>query len=417
LPSRQSSKAARLKKISVGQLRLGMHIHELCGTWMSHTFWRTRFVVTDPDDVRRVQESGIRELWIDIDKGIDVEDDTLAQTDVAVTETLVQAVEHSSQQPKATSMADELQSAAKTLGKAKHAVESMFQEVRMGRAIDAAAAGELVEEISASVMRNPGALISLARLKTADDYTYLHSVAVCALMVALARQLNLDDNEIRGAGMSGLLHDLGKAVMPVAVLNKPGKLTDEEFAIMKKHPEEGHRLLVEGGCAMAVVLDVCLHHHEKVDGSGYPQGLKNDQISLFAKMGAVCDIYDAITSNRPYKAGWDPAESIRQMTEWSKGHFDKRVFHAFVKSIGIYPIGSFVRMRSGRLGVVIDQTAKSLLTPKVKVFFSTSSNLRIPPQILDLSSPDTPDKIVAVEEPAKWNFNELNALWGNVELR
>ena len=133
-------------------------------------------------------------------------------------------------------------------------------------------------------------------------------------------------------------------------------------------------------------------------------------------MGAVCDVYDAITSNRPYKAGWDSAESIRKMTEWRQGHFDERVFQAFVKSIGIYPVGSLVRLHSGRLGVVVDQTEKSLLTPKVKVFFSTKSNLRIPPAVLDLSSPAARDKIVSIEESAKWNFGDLNDLWGSVDL-
>ena len=219
-------------------------------------------------------------------------------------------------------MAEEVKRAAKICANGKAAVVSMFQEVRMGNAISAEAAGELVDEISSSVLRNPGALISLARLKTADDYTYMHSVAVCALMVALARQLGLDEKDTREAGMAGLLHDLGKALMPMDVLNKPGKLTDAEFTIIKSHPVEGHRLLVEGKSASAIVLDVCLHHHEKVDGSGYPDRLPGDKISLHAKMGAVCDVYDAITSNRPYKAGWDPAESIRKMTEWSKGHFD-----------------------------------------------------------------------------------------------
>jgi len=284
----------------------------------------------------------------------------------------------------------------------------------MGKAIDHEAAGELVEEISSSVMRNPGALISLARLKTADDYTYMHSVAVCALMVALSRQLGLDTKQTREAGMAGLLHDLGKAVMPMEVLNKPGKLTDEEFAIIKTHPEEGYKLLLGNTHADEIALDVVLHHHEKTDGSGYPKGFKDSEISLFAKMGAVCDVYDAITSNRPYKAGWDPAESIRKMTEWSKGHFDGPVFQAFVKSIGIYPIGSLVKLKSGRLGIVIEQAEKSLLTPRVKVFFSTKSNARILPEIIDLSHSGCPEKISTREDPAKWNFPDFNELWSGL---
>jgi HD-GYP domain-containing protein (c-di-GMP phosphodiesterase class II) len=230
-------------------------------------------------------------------------------------------------------------------------------------------------------------------------------------MVSLARQVGLDEQAVREAGMAGLLHDLGKAVMPMDVLNKPGKLTDDEFRLIKSHPVEGHRLLAEGKTASAIVLDVCLHHHEKVDGSGYPDRLPGDQISLFAKMGAVCDVYDAITSNRPYKAGWDPAESIRKMTEWSKGHFDERVFQAFIKSIGIYPVGSLVKLGSGRLAVVIEQSDRSLLTPRVKVFFSTKSQTYLVPEVLDLSRPGVTDKIVGREDAANWGIKNMDDLW------
>jgi putative nucleotidyltransferase with HDIG domain len=400
-----------LKKISVKDLALGMHIHELCGSWMEHPFWRTRFVVTDPEDLRRVRESGITELWIDVAKGLDVPGgETLEQSEARIEQVLSATVER--QEPsRQVPMAEELARAAKICAKSKEAVVSMFQEVRMGKAVGAGAAGQLVDDISSSVMRNPGALISLARLKSADDYTYMHSVAVCALMVALARQLGFDDEVTREAGMAGLLHDLGKALTPAAVLNKPGKLTDQEFAVMKRHPVEGHRLLAEGGAVGGIPLDVCLHHHEKIDGSGYPERLSGDGISLHAKMGAVCDVYDAITSNRPYKPGWDPAESIRRMTEWCDGHFEQRVFQAFVKSVGIYPVGSLVRLASGRLAVVTEQSEKSLLAPRVKAFFSTKAQTHIRPEILDLSRPGATDRIVGHEDAAKWGIRNLELLW------
>jgi HD-GYP domain-containing protein (c-di-GMP phosphodiesterase class II) len=207
-----------------------------------------------------------------------------------------------------------------------------------------------------------------------------------------------------------MLHDLGKAVMPLEVLNKPGRLTDEEFAIMKSHPTRGHEMLVEGGGAGAVVLDVCLHHHEKIDGSGYPKGLKGEQISLFAKMGAACDVYDAVTSARAYKDPWDPAEALRSMAQW-KGHFDPTVFQSFVKTVGIYPVGSLVRLQSGKLAVVTVQNPESLLAPKVKTFFSTKSDMRIEPRELDLAAPGCHDKIVACETPEKWGFKDLDQLW------
>ncbi|MBC2729179.1 HD-GYP domain-containing protein [Thiobacillus sp.] len=400
-----------LKKIKARDLQLGMHLHGLCGSWMEHPFWRSKFTLTDTEDIRRICDSGITEVWIDVAKGLDIPT-AKEEPGPSVTAALM----HTEIAPgidalKPASMSEELQRAAMICAKAKKAVVSMFREVRMGKAISAEDAGELVEEISSSVIRNPGALISLARLKTADDYTYMHSVAVCALMVSLARQLDLDETSVREAGMAGLMHDLGKALMPMEVLNKPGRLTDDEFRIIKSHPVEGHRLLIEGNTASDIVLDVCLHHHEKVDGSGYPDRLSSDEISLFAKMGAVCDVYDAITSNRPYKAGWDPAESIRKMTEWSKGHFDEHVFQAFIKSIGIYPVGSLVKLASGRLAVVVEQSEKSLLAPRVKVFFSTKSQTYIVPELIDLSRPSITEKIVSREDAAKWGITNLDELW------
>ena len=293
----------------------------------------------------------------------------------------------------------------------------MFSEARMGKAVNSETARSLVEEISDSVTRNPSALISLARLKTADDYTYMHSVAVCALMVALAKQINLNEEHTRSAGMAGLLHDLGKAAIPLAVLNKPGKLTDEEFTVIQSHPVHGYLMLKEGGSVEDAVLDACRHHHEKMDGSGYPDKLKGEEISLIARMTAICDVYDAITSDRPYKRGWDPAESLRRMAEWTKGHFDPRLFQAFVKSIGIYPVGSLVRLTSGRIGVVTEQGLQSLTSPKVKVFFSTKSDLRIPPVIIDLAEPGCAEKIVAREDPDQWKFPDLIELWSGLPLQ
>ncbi len=385
-----------------------MHLEAFCGAWLEHPFWRNKFVLNNAKDIALILESPIKEAWINIAKGLDTETAALA-TDTAIEIVTAESVPYAppAVQEK-TGFNDEIRRAAKICAKGKEAVVSMFQEARMGKAIEAEAAAPLVEEISNSVMRNPGALISLARLKVADDYTYMHSVAVCALMIALSRQLGLDEQQTRDAGMAGLLHDLGKAMIPIEILNKPGKLTDEEFALVKTHPEEGYKLLLEGKGISEMTKDVCLHHHEKIDGSGYPKGLNGETMSLYAKMGAVCDVYDAVTSNRPYKAGWDPAESIKRMAEW-KGHFDPTVFQAFVKSLGIYPIGSFVRLESGKLGVVIEQGDQSLLKPKVKVFFSTKSNAYIKPETIDLAR--SPEKIAGRDDAAKWGIKDVDRYW------
>lgn len=403
-----------LKRIGVNRLTLGMHIKEFCGSWMEHPFVRSGFVLSNGADLAAILASSIKEVWIDSHKGLDVPDHvpvvTQAESELEITTVLAPVAVAEPRKP-ALTMEQEIEQAARICGDAKEAVASMFDQVRLGQSIDTGNARLLVEEISGSIGRNPLALISLARLKTADSYTYLHSVAVCALMLAVARQLGLEEAGIRSAGMAGLMHDLGKAPIPLELLNKPGKLSEAEFRVMKTHPLEGFRILQMSQPVEAMTLDVCLHHHEKINGSGYPHGLKGDAISLPAKMAAVCDVYDAITSDRPYKRGWNPAYALRQMAAWTRGHFDLSVFQALVKTLGIYPVGSLVRMNSGRLGVVLEQSRASLTTPRIKLFYSCRSGLRIPPELLDLSRGVSTDRIAALEDPSDWNFPDLQALW------
>ena len=406
-----------LKRIAVADLRIGMYIQEFCGSWMDHPFWKSKFMLSSEKDLARIHSSAITELWIDVGKGADVAPGVQATTEeeaeCEAEAQLLAAIEPP--KVKALSMEQELEQAVKLCARSRQAVMEMFNDARMGQALQFEQAEALVEEISESVLRHPNALISLARLKHSNEYTYMHSVAVCALMIALARKLGLPDDVVREAGLAGLLHDIGKMAVPQALLNKPGKLTDTEFAKVRKHPEEGGSILLTSKQVSALVLDVCLHHHEKVDGSGYPHRLQGDQISLMAKMGAVCDVYDAITSNRPYKQGWDPAESIRKMAEW-KGHFDEAVFQAFVKTVGIYPVGALVRLQSGRLAVVMEQNPKALLAPRVKVFFSTKSRLPLLQSIVDLSKIADQDRIVGRESAEEWGFERLDELWSGMDL-
>lgn len=397
-----------LKLISIHQLQMGMYIHQFCGSWLDHSFWKAGFVLDSHADLQRLRSSNLSSLWIDTSKGGD-----LPEASATTPPDLPPTAQPATAATPRASMDEEVQRALKLCAYSRKAVTAMFQEVRMGQALEMQQAEDLVLQIGQSLLRHPDALISLARLKNADDYTYMHSVAVCALMLATARQLGLSEDYIRLAGIAGLLHDVGKLTIPDSILNKPQKLSDTEFERVKLHPEAGGAILRQSPDVDALVLDVCLHHHEKADGSGYPHRLAGNQISLFAQMGAVCDVYDAVTSNRPYNRGWDPAEAIQRMSTW-KGHFDQRVFQAFVKSVGIYPVGALVRLKSGRLAVVIEQNPKSLLTPKVRVFFSTRSNLPLEQNVVDLAKIHGQDRIVAREAPEDWEFKNLDRLWSGV---
>ncbi|MBB4842229.1 putative nucleotidyltransferase with HDIG domain [Paucibacter oligotrophus] len=402
-----------------------MYLQSLEGSWLSHPFWKTKFILKDQADLEALLTSGVPMVWIDISRGDDVQacpkHEATAQAQVqaalAVPEPSAPVVETVQTPPppppvvaEKLSLGAEMERAGKVINRSKQAVMSLFGEARLGKAVDTEQCLPVVEEVADSVARNPSALISLARLKTKDDYTYMHSVAVCALMVSLAKQLGMDEGQVREAGLAGLLHDIGKMMMPLDVLNKPGALTEAEFNVIRSHPVRGYQMLKEGGAVPASALDVCLHHHEKMDGTGYPKKLMGEQISLLARMGAVCDVYDAITSTRPYKSAWDPAGSIQRMAQWT-GQFDPQVFKAFVRCVGIYPVGSLVRLESGRLGVVVDLNPLALAAPVVRVFYSTRSKLPVPVQLLDLASPAVQDKVVGRESPQEWGFTHLDDIW------
>lgn len=407
------------KKISVSELRVGMHLLRLEGAWISHPFWRTQFVIDDPLTLAQVRESGVRECWIDTSQGLDVHAAAAppppATPAAAPGPAPATAMATAAAAPASHEFEAELRKAAALCNRSRRAVIAMFGEARMGRTLDAEACLPLVEDITQSVMRNPSALVSLARLKTRDDYTYMHSVAVCALMVALGRRIGLSESECREAGQAGLLHDVGKALMPLEVLNKPGKLTDAEFGVMRSHTVRGYELLQQGRAVTAASLDVALHHHERMDGSGYPHRLSGEHLQRLARMGAICDVYDAITSNRPYRDGWDPATSIARMADW-KGHFDTTLFAAFVQSLGIYPTGSLVRLESQRIAVVAQQNDAALTSPVVVAFYSLRSVMPIAPQRLDLSRPGAQDRIIAREDVPQGHYGKVDELWAEPEL-
>jgi len=396
-------------KISSSDLRVGMYLHKLGGSWLKHPFLRNSFLLEDQNDIKRIIQAGIKEAWIDESKGLARESKQKPKQEQIEELTTEELPEEIVNDEPVGSMDEEIHRARKFCNEAKEQVKEMFNEVRMGKSIDSEKIVPIVGEIEMLIQRNTSAILSVARLKTHDDYTYMHSVAVCALMISLAHHLGLDEEQTRLAGIGGLMHDLGKALMPTDILQKPGKLTDAEFITVKKHPQAGAAVLQKNG-ADPEVIDIALHHHEKINGSGYPDGLTSDDISLLARMGAICDVYDAVTSERPYKKAWDPAYALQAMAKWA-GHFDNKVFAIFVKSVGIYPVGSLVRLSNKRLAVVVEPSVDSLLKPKVKSFFSITAKAAIPVKIIDLATPSCNVTIEGPENPDKWGFKSLERFW------
>jgi putative nucleotidyltransferase with HDIG domain len=397
-----------LKKVPIGEVKVGMFIHDFNCNWMDHPFARNRLLVSTEAEVRKIHESGIHEVYIDTDKGLDAAHaPTVDEAREALELSLLKIASQPKPQPR-VSLAEEIDRAERIKGQAARVVQDVMRDVRLGRAIELDNVEPVVQSITESILRNPGALMGLLRIKSKDDYTFLHSVSVCTLMVAFCRSTGMDGEEIRQAGLGGLLHDTGKALVPDLILNKPGKLTDAEFDIIKRHPRDGFEILSAMDEIGEIPLDITLHHHERADGSGYPEKLPSDQISKLAKMAAVVDVYDAITSDRSYHKGMSAADGLRKLYEWSSFHFDPPAVQAFVRCIGIYPVGTLVLLQSGRLGVVTEAHESNLLLPKVNVFFNTTSGHYIKPEEVDLSRPlgsGGADRIERHESAQKWRVD------------
>jgi len=402
-----------LKKVDSSQLKVGMYIHDLSCDWMTHPFVRNRFLITTHDEIRKILNAGIHDVVIDSSKGLDVQDaPTVAEAQAATEREIVEIVAKAPVQTR-VSLGEEMQRAVQIRHQASTLVRTVMQDARLGKAIELDQVQPVVQNITESILRNPGALVGLLRIKNKDDYTFLHSVSVCTLLVAFCRSRNIPADVTHQAGLGGLLHDTGKALVPDAILNKPGPLTDEEFAIIKKHPEDGYKILKQTPEIGPIPLDITLHHHERRDGSGYPGKQANDDISELAQMAAIVDVYDAITADRCYHKGMSAAAALRKIYEWSKFHFNPTYAQEFMRCVGIYPVGTMVLLESGRLGVVVEPHETNLLAPKVNVFFHTKKNVYIKPETVDLSRGlgfGGGDKIVGHESPAKWNVDPMRFL-------
>lgn len=402
-----------LKKVDASQLKVGMYIHDLSCDWMAHPFVRNRFEIVSDAEIRKIVGAGIREVVIDASRGLDVANAPTLREAQAALEKEVVHIATAPARPLKTALGQEMQQAMRIRNQAAGLVRNVMADARLGKAIEIGGVQPVVQNITESILRNPGALLGLLRIKTKDDYTFLHSVSVCALLVAFCHSRGMDDDLIREAGLGALLHDTGKALVPDAILNKPGPLTDEEFDIIRKHPEDGYNLLRQSPEVGQIALDITRHHHERRDGTGYPDKLAGDAISELAQMAAIVDVYDAITADRCYHKGMPAAAALRKMYEWSKFHFDPQLVQQFMRCVGIYPVGTLVLLESGRLGVVVEPHESNLLSPKVNVFFSTRTNVYIKPEMVDLARGlgfGGADKIVGHEDPLRWNVDPMRFL-------
>ena len=241
----------------------------------------------------------------------------------------------------------------------------ILEAVKLGQELDVQAVKAVVRECVDSILRNPAAMLWLARIKNSDHYTAEHSLRVAMLAIALGRELGMPEYQLEQIGVCGMLHDVGKLKVPDEILNKPGSLTAEELQIMRSHAIEGRRLLMSNAQITPATVDVAYSHHERLDGRGYPRGLNAEKIPYFAKIIAVVDAYDAINSDRVYSKGKSNLESLRILHDSAKSHFDEVIVGNFIRMMGIYPPGEIVELANGEVGIIIGCAPGNKLKPKI----------------------------------------------------
>ncbi|MDX5983235.1 HD-GYP domain-containing protein [Sphingomonas echinoides] len=393
-----------LRRITPDQIKIGMFIHAFDESWLENPFWLTRFLVKNANDLERIRKSAVPSVVIDERRGLPLKaaSSGRATATVPTRPDLGSPPRSPLAQQQANSFAEETERATEMVRAATDEIKALFDAVHGGDIVNISAFSATVVDIISSIERNPRALIAFTRLKSRDVYTYVHSLSVSALLASFGRSLGMTEQEVFELGLAGLLHDIGKIFIPDAVLRKPESLTDEEFAVVRTHPERGHLLLCQDPTTPAVVLDVCRHHHERVDGTGYPFRLKGEAISRVARMAAICDVYDALTSNRVYKSAWTSQQAITKMHRWV-GHFDPELLLSFMKVIGVYPAGLLIRLPSDRLAVTL-LNGRRASRAKVRVFYCARTRTPLPLQDVFIEDNLSHDEILKEQDPLDWGI-------------
>jgi len=298
------------KHISIDQLKIGMKVEKLDRSWLDTPFLRHRFTITSLEQIAQLQASGVQQLDVEADDACQ-NSDTAVPVMPAQTETSKPISSTPESDPPAIPFAEELQAAKHVYKAAKLVVQQAMEDVRMGRALNMESVSEVVGSMVDSILRSPDALTSLTRLKSFDEYTFFHSVNTSALALSVGKHLGYERAPLLQLGTGMLLHDIGKTLIPVEILNKPGRYETHEFEIMKQHVLRGAEILSSTTGLTDMYLKPTLEHHERVDGTGYPHHRSKTDLSQFGLIAAIVDIYDAVTCDRCDHQGKTPHDTLQ----------------------------------------------------------------------------------------------------------
>ncbi len=283
---------------------------------------------------------------------------------------------------------------AKTLhAEAKLRVQEAMQLAKVGKPFDIDGIEDMADGLIDSIVSNRNTLCMMTVLKSQDNYLYEHSVNCSVLMGIFARHMKLSIDIIHDLVTGAILHDIGMIEVPQDIIEKPGKLTPPEEKEMQRHIVVGRKILEKNRGVPAIAFEVCKQHHERLDGQGYMLKIHSHQINQYGRVGAIVDIYDALTSNRSYREAFSPAGAMKKMLELGGGHLDAKLVYQFIQCINIYPVGSLVQLDDSRVGVVHELNVFKKDKPKVRVFYSGKDEQYFDAKTVDLADPNIRVKI------------------------
>ncbi|HTY03951.1 MAG TPA: HD-GYP domain-containing protein [Rhodocyclaceae bacterium] len=399
----------RFRKVPLAQLRTGMFVCDLQTRWLYHSFWRKEFLIEDDRMLARLHQDAIREVVIDTRRGLDIEPAAAPEVmDVERFAALDQRRREAARQRKellrqSVTLAEERRRMQFFRRDALATLDALTESIRIGQPPDIARTEPLVERMIDSVRRHPDALIPLLQVK--DRYDRQHPLSVAAMMLGLGLTLGLDEGSLRQAAQGALLKDIGSLRIPEDILQKPERLTDYEMRVVRRHVFDSQLMLADSAGVTETMLDVVAHHHERVDGTGYPHALAGEEVPVHAQLTAIVDAYDALTSDRPFQQRVEPGEALRRLHAEAGSHFRPDLLQAFVRTVGVYPVGSLVRLDNGYLAIVTEVHRDRLLQPELLVMFDTRSDRYVSPFPLDLARKTEPPAIVGIESYARWGID------------
>ncbi|MCH8550625.1 MAG: HD-GYP domain-containing protein [Natronospirillum sp.] len=418
-----------IKVIPVSALRIGMYIAEENAYWIPSKNRSRAGMLSQQSTIERIRQLGVAEVYIDTGKGLDapearrLTDDQLdrikrdrearrmrtenrhaGKTSAPGAPATAEVASSGSASTKAKApkvpLEVERQRASAIHERGLELVDTVMSRVKMGQSFDVKEVDGVADSILGSLFRNENGFACLTRIREKDTYLLEHSLNVGVLMGLLAKSLNYENDVIRKLIAGGILHDIGKISVPDEILHKPGRLEPDEWEEMKRHVEYGYEYLKSLSGVDPIVMSICRQHHERLDGSGYPAGLAGMQLDRFGRMGAICDVYDAITADRVYHKGISPSVAMKRLVESSSKELDRAMVYQFIRCMSIYPVGTMVALKSGRAGIVVQPNRVKQASPVVRVVYHLQKERFLEVEDVDLSRPLEEDTIDRPLEPS-----------------